>query len=735
MGRRRMSDSSPPPPPLPPPPPVPHPSPPPGRLFRFLPPLLLAVLAAAFASCDLYNPDIGAYIGRGEVTLDQGRIPRPQELLCADAQTPFLTEKWAWAVLLAAVWRRAGAAGLVALRTLLLAGIVAALYRAARPRAGAAPDLATAATLALALVVANERLDLRPELVSFLCLALYLWILEAWRRGGGERWIWVLPALQAAWVNCHAYFVFGLAVVGAYAAGAGVEALWRRWRGRGAPGDGRRVLTLAGVGAACAVACLANPSGLDGALYPVVLARRFQEAEWYRRSLFEFLPPTEHEPFPTWAVAAFQGMAALLVGVTLALPWTWRAGRPSLASAVLAGVVAVGAFQMRRNLALFALVAAPYATCGLSALFDTCSARAGPRLRAAVRAAGLAALAAAVTVPTAGLVTNRFYVAERSPRRFGLGLSARVYPAAAEAFLDREGIAGPALTNFDVGSYLMWRAPLRRRPFMDSLSDFGLGLRFFDLYRDVMNGTKPYREVAERLGMDYAVLRHTADDTHGIVAALARDPAWALVEMDSISVVFLRRAGRWGTAAERLRLDPATCPLPDDGAGESAFDRAQRHFWLGALFGLLGVEGREEAEYRAAIALAPDFPEALANLGEVAARHDAAAEAERLWQAALAAKPDHLAARHNLGMLYLQRRRSAEALAVLERGTALCPAVPLAWDDLGRAYAVLGRYAEAARCFEEALGRAADDAEAHASLYQLYSGPLQDPARAARHRR
>ncbi|MGC8782407.1 MAG: hypothetical protein ACP5UQ_16215, partial [Anaerolineae bacterium] len=73
--------------------------------------------------------------------------------------------------------------------------------------------LATIAAMAIGIVHWN----VRPQSASFLCFGVAVYILTR-AREGSTRLIWLLPPLFALWVNLHGGFVFGLGLVGIYAA-------------------------------------------------------------------------------------------------------------------------------------------------------------------------------------------------------------------------------------------------------------------------------------------------------------------------------------------------------------------------------------------------------------------------------------------------------------------------------------------------------------------------------------
>ena len=64
----------------------------------------------------------------------------------------------------------------------------------------------------------------RPYLVTFVLVAVFLYLLEHWRWHPGpkhERWLWLLPVLMVLWANSHGGFFAGFLLLAVYLAGEG----------------------------------------------------------------------------------------------------------------------------------------------------------------------------------------------------------------------------------------------------------------------------------------------------------------------------------------------------------------------------------------------------------------------------------------------------------------------------------------------------------------------------------
>jgi hypothetical protein len=132
-----------------------------------------------------------------------------------------------------------------------------------------------------ALLVLSGRMYVRPETISLLYLSVYLAILFRWERYPALAWC--LPLIQLAWVNTQSLFVLGPIVLtfGLISAMVrpGAFAVERRpwWR------------TVAVVTVLTGLACLVNPYGIHGALFPLQVARTMGNPI-FTRSIAELTP-------------------------------------------------------------------------------------------------------------------------------------------------------------------------------------------------------------------------------------------------------------------------------------------------------------------------------------------------------------------------------------------------------------------------------------------------------------
>ncbi len=560
----------------------------PGR--RIGPWAALAV-CAAFAALlgvrTITTPDLGYHLAYGETFLDTGRIvddstglyatvspdhlryePPPGTWRDERGRHRFPNANWLSQVVLAVVWRAGGPAGL----SLLLAGVVAGLIFTAAltmRRLGLGP-LAVAAGLLLTAMVAYERFLLRPELLGYLVLTVQMCVLVGVVRGRGRQgrspgWatLAALVALQVLLVNLHSYFAVGLALT---AAAAGEKALvwgWARLRGAEVPphaAGAARGLGLCLL--AQLVACFVNPWTWRLAALPVqtlaFMARHdiagsgFREVGHPWSVIGEFFTPFAEGVFrdskASYAYCALLGVAGVGAVAAAGLRRWAHLG-------VIAGMVGAS-LSMRRNIAPAALLVTPLALGGIADGVRRLARGWSPPRPASWRLVGAAVLMLAGGWGVVSVVTNGFYGSERRAVRFALGLTPTVVPVGAAAWLNRHDPDGRLWTDYNTSSNIhFFTRPHRRVPVLTNTWAYPPDV--MELVLRLSRGRSDHRAALDALEVATVVLR--VDRTSiPLARRLAADPAWALVHLDALHVVFLRAEGPGAALARRHAITPET---------------------------------------------------------------------------------------------------------------------------------------------------------------------------------
>src|SRR3989454_11982304 len=177
-------------------------------------------------------------------------------------------------------------------------------------------------------------------MITFALSALtYLWVRRFCE--GRSRPLYLLPAIMLLWVNLHAGFVLGYAILGIALFVEGVRYLVRRPGAMPLP----RLWAMAAILAASVAVAIVNPNGWDIYLYPFQTGGSPEQ----QRLIVEWFSPN----FQMSQIWAFEAMIFVIRG-GLALP---RRIEPRQFLLLLVGLGL--ALHSVRNLSLFMLVAVP----------------------------------------------------------------------------------------------------------------------------------------------------------------------------------------------------------------------------------------------------------------------------------------------------------------------------------------------------------------------------------------
>ena len=418
--------------------------------------------------------------------LARGAIPLADPFAYVPTVEPFVHHEWASGFLLFALVSWLGGAGLLLLRTLLVAALAAACWSCARARGASFAVAACVAPIGI-LLVSRSLTTVRAQMLTLLFMALLLRWLEQ-DRAGSRRWIapWLL--VHTAWVNLHGGFVVG---VGVFALHTLEQALRRR-----------PVAHLALAGLLMLALLAATPYGWShvSAVWQALFLDREHIGEW----------------------GPISGSSGIEIGVLafslLLLSYALRSAglRGATGLVILLGSL-MQALLHQRHLSLYAVAC----MCLVPAWLERTplGAAAGRAWRGAPRRATAIGLLLGVAAAA--------FLVRAEPWRLRLPVNRAenrliVYPAGAVEYLARTGFSGNVMTPFEVGAFVTWKLHPRVK--------VGLDGRYEAAY-PAEHATEIARFYAAREGWRTTLARHPTD------LVLARRDAPLVGEM--------RAAGGW----------------------------------------------------------------------------------------------------------------------------------------------------------------------------------------------
>jgi len=571
-------------------------------------------LAAVVACRKVWNFDIFWQLKSGQWMLSHHRVlahdpftsPDPA---VGDDQSSWVNVHWGFQVIVASIHALSGFAGLVVLKMAAFAGTLAVLALWLRRRVGPAWLMLAGWCI---VVAAENRVRARPEIFTFLFLALTLVIVESVRRGAPARRLWWLAGLNVVWVNMHGVYVVGIASTWALAIGALIDRRLRR-DSAGAL-HGRRVL---GPILAATAACLVSPWPIRAALQPLLLRTRVSgEQAMYSFGVQEFSPTYLANPFTSVPMmvllAALLAVVAAIGGLVLLEIVKAHPATVPVGHVLWLGMFAALAVTAVRNVMLAAIpIGFLLAIHGGALLRRIAEARPGwARVRLPASIAALVLLVATA----AGYTTEWVYRHQgRQANRVGFGQVQGLHAIDMARWLGASELDGDILPlDFGEGGVFIYHSYPRRKVWMDGRLEAHSLKRFERLYEirtRMLSSAQAADPAVTPLPPSVRFIVVRADDTRHL-EALSGCPRFALAYVDRASVCFARRAlaGEQVAWAADADTDPPTpnlaafdkpvgyapppAPLLDVETRRRWFRRnpPAAHWRMGAVFYSLGLD-------------------------------------------------------------------------------------------------------------------------------------------------
>ncbi len=530
---------------------------------------LLTFLMCIFPMRDT---DFYWHVRTGELIWQNMAIPSIDLYTYTDFDKRWIDLHWGYQLLVAAVYHLGGVNGTILFKAACYTLAVMLGWYATGKRVS---NWFKALIWFPSLIAISGRAYERPEMISLICLAATLWLLE--RIPKNPRLIWVVPGLLIVWTNFHALFVLGVVVCGAFVAGGlGLNLLARR---SGFLADAQLpTKSLIVLGSLALAAPIINPYLEEGWLFPVELYRKFSvEHDFYSPRVGEFMQPKAFLD-QTLAKRKLQGksngiemlfagegmifpfaeMAIFVIAVAAGAYLLVKKRRVSLYRTLLLIGFSHLAWVAVRNTSIFALVGA-VASCGLH---DDASDE-KDRRGLSHHIDQIAAILMGVFMVV--VVTGGWGAISESWKTFGWNEAPNWFGHEAMKFAAQPGMPKRAyLAHFGLaGTYIMHNGP-ENKVFMDPRLEVCSRKTFeqWELAMSLMANRNPAWEgIVNPDGKGLPAVILDSRSSRPIINGLLMTPTWRLVFADPSAAVFIP-----ASLADELKLpmaDPRPLHKPD----------------------------------------------------------------------------------------------------------------------------------------------------------------------------
>ena len=483
-------------------------------------------LAAGIAALGLagftvmLNSDLWFHLAAGRLILEDRAIPRVDSWSFTAAGQPWHNHEWLSDVVYHSWAQAFGVDSLVYWQWGLIVATFLLLFRILARLSGSFPW--SFLLTGFAAVVAAPFVDIRPHLVSFLFYAVLLQ--QMLLRRAPSR---ALPLLFVLWINLHGGAVFGLMVLTLGLASFAlfpepdVEPEQRARR--------TQLLELAAIWAACVLACLVNPFGVDALLYPFQLALEADSPS--RTTLTEWRPPFVPGGIQSPLYPLAIGLFAVAV---LALPFTGAFRKPRRIAwlGLALGLLTLAmSLQSRRFIPLFSIShTLVLGLAGARLLQRPFLRRLAERRRLRI-AVPLLALAA-------GLV--RLAPQPLTPRAFPLLTRMEYMPVEVLNFAEVNRLQGRVFPYLLWAGYVDYRTAGRLRVYIDPRSETVFRPQTQRRYIQVHSLRPGWEGVLDASGANYVLWPHEREIERRLISTLVGSGRWSYLYGDSVSVLLAR---------------------------------------------------------------------------------------------------------------------------------------------------------------------------------------------------
>lgn len=477
---------------------------------------ILALGLFAMAARNVTDPDVWWHLRTGQLIIQNRAFFHTDPYSFTRFGQPWIDHEWLSQLLIFCVYKLAGWGGLI----VAFGAVIAAAFVVVFFRSSGRPYTAGVITL-LGAFASAPSWGVRPQMLTLLLTSVLLLLLE--RSYKSPALLWWAPALMLLWVNLHAGYALGIALIALFLLGDALDVAFGV-ADSSLEDDSARILrfrTLALVIVACGTVVMLNPYGTAMYAYPLETLRS-RAMQGY---IGEWFSPDFHQ-LRYWPTLA-------MILATLVLP-SLSPSRLRPRELLLLSVATYAALRSVRHIPLYTLIAIPILSAMVQAwLEERANAKADetkPTPTTPAKATVNAFLLAGFLV---FLVVRLGFVT-----RHQADMEAKEFPAAAVSFIAGHRPPPPMLNHYNWGGYFIWKLYPDYRVYIDGRAD---------LYGDAFmnNLAAVYYLKGDTWRSDFAKwgIRTVALPPDApLTTALRALPEWETIYSDKQAVVLSRKA-------------------------------------------------------------------------------------------------------------------------------------------------------------------------------------------------
>lgn len=486
--------------------------------------LLVAILFIAIFTMAVRVPadtDTWWHLSSGQYIVEHLTIPTTDPFSHTKFGQPWIDHGW----LAQVFWYGLYALGGWALVALALAALVTAAFWFIWKQIEANVFIA-ALSMVLGAIVSSIVWAARPQMVTFLLVAMTAYLLDRYKRHNGRLLPW-LPLLMIVWVNVHGGYAIGFMLMMAYVVGEVTNIATGHQEDPVLSWSQLRHLLL--VMAICLVVVVVNPHTWRMWVYP------FQTVGI--GALRDFIQEWQSPDFHLVYVQPFAVMLLLIVAAL------GRSGRPAdWTDLALVAMWTLWALFAGRNIAIFGLVTTPilarYADIAWTRQWEAWGYEQVPFAADTVPIGRSRQPKLVLNSVLLGLIAIAALVKIAVPLTPGANLNAEKasLPYDAIQFIRQERPPAPIFNSYNWGGYAIFKLWPDYQVYIDGRTDL-YDDAFIRRYLDVMTANDGWQQTLDEDGINTILI-----ETNSTLAKFLRlEPGWAEIFTDDKAAIFVRR--------------------------------------------------------------------------------------------------------------------------------------------------------------------------------------------------
>lgn len=514
------------------------------KLFLITPlsvPIFLVVLLS-FTPGISFSEDLARHLLLGKLILKNLAVPATNFLTYTYPNFPFINHHWLSQVILYVFHCWVGLNGLIVIKMLAMAfalGFAIFAIKCKRHQ-----WLIWIAGILSAVILAY-RAHIRPELISFIFVALLLLIFEKYRKGH-PKFLWLVFPIMLIWGNAHIYFIFGLGMIGAFA----IENWLKNRSQQTLKNEIIWVLAVVAV-------CLINPFGMDGLLFP------FRIFNNYGVDITENASPLqlwETALNPMLTALPFLSLLTLFALIYHIFIWKRSTSKKALkniraANIIIATAALISAWIMARNTPLLAICALPVIITAANKIPKT-------TLKNKILqkwnksllygAPAICSIILAITVIDGSFY--RIFPSPTGPTPFGLDPAPERWNNISNL---KQGapsnVFGPVFCDYNIGSLVEYQI-FPDKGYVDNRPE-AFPSKFWDEeYFPAMTNLERFTNITKERNINWAVFS-LIGVSPGLVQSLCKNKQWVVIHLDENVIVLMKKTESSANIIKNLQWD------------------------------------------------------------------------------------------------------------------------------------------------------------------------------------